>query len=227
MRMKKKLYLIMLLIPLLLIPVVVVEAPGTGTIRIDPAFPLMSGTVANFEIWVQPGGDPTADPHIFLVMTEDSFNGLTGPVTVTWTSGSIAIDPSEHPPGPWHKETINSIKVPPDTTPGAGYTVASLKDHLGTTGPIYWAFASILDAADLTTTHVTIKVTLPSSSPRMLVYVLGKTSNPEPPDLFNNKVPPTIPGFMVPEIPLGTITALLSTLAALALFTARRPRIKR
>lgn len=212
----------MLLIPLLLIPVVVVEAPGTGTIRIDPAFPLMSGTVAVFEIWVQPGGEPTADPHIFLVMTEESYTGLTGSVTVTWDSVSIDILL-----GDWTGETENSKKVPPDTTPGAGYTVASLKDHLGTTGPIYWAFASILGGADLTTSHVTITVTLPSSSPRMLVYVLGKTSNPKPPDLFNNNVPPTIPGFMVPEIPLGTITALLSTLAALALFTAKRPTIKR
>jgi len=210
--------------PILLAPVVVVQAPGTGTIRIDPALPFMSGTEADFEIWVQPGGDPTADPHIFLVMTEDSYLGLTGDVTVDWGGGDSLVLTIKA----WIKETVPGTKVPPYTTPGAGYTVASLKDHLGTTGPIYWAFASILDdGADLTTSPVTITVTLPSDSPRMLVYILGKTSNPHPSDLFNNKVPPTIPGLVVPETPWGTITALVSTLAALALFTVKRPLIKR
>lgn len=215
----------MLLIPLLLIPVVVVEAPGTGTIRIDPAFPLMSGTDADFDIWVQPSGDPTADPHIFLVMTEESHNGLIGNVDVDWPG---SINPLSIPKGDFQgPENDNSKKLPPGTTPGAGYTVASLKSHLGTTGPIYWAFEPILDGVALTTTYAEITVKLPSSSPRMLVYILGKTENTEPPDPFNNNVPPTIPGFVVPEIPLGTIMALLSTLAALALFTAKRPIIKR
>ena len=215
------------MIPLLLTPVIVVEAAGTGTIRIDPALPVMSGTTANFEIWVQPGGDPTAEPHIFLVMTESSYTDLTGPVTVEWTGDGIADLIIPKAIFGSNMETINGKKVPPSTTPGAGYTVASLKDHLGTTGPIYWAFASILDSADLTTSHVTITVKLPSDSPRMLVYILGKTSNPHPSNLFNNKVPPTIPGLVVPETPWGTITALVSTLAALALFTVKRPLIKR
>lgn len=193
---------------------------GTGGIRIDPPLPDGSETPAVFEVWVQ-GGAIANDPHIFLVMTESSFMGLTGDVEVSWDGGSITI-----PEAAWTSETDNSKKVPPGTSSGAGYTVASLKDHLDTDGPIYWVFADLWDDP-LDSTKKTLTVTLPSTNPEMLVYILGKsTGSTEFDAVFDIRVPPTIPGFVVPEIPFGTLTALLMMAAALSVVARSRvPKI--
>ena len=52
-----------------------------------------------------------------------------------------------------------------------------------------------------------LTITAPSSDPRVLVYVFG----------ICTKVPPTRPGFIVPEYPIGTIIAVVSMMAALML----------
>jgi len=206
--------LILIVIGLTLLAIATSPVLGqTGTIRIDPALPVMLSSPADFEVWVQPSADPTTDSHILLVMTESCYNGLTGDVTVDWTGTS---SPLTIPT--WHKETELSKKVPPGTTEGAGYTVASLKDHLGTTEPIYWAFEPFVDGV-ITQSHTPFTVTLSSTSPRMLVYALGKTENPGP-GLFNNRVPPTIPGFVIPEP--ATIVAVGTSLVALMVYAARR-----
>lgn len=186
------------------------SADGVGTIRIDPALPLMVSSPANFEVWVQPSAHPTNDPQIFLVMTESCYNGLMGDVTVTWTGASSPLTITT-----WNKETELSKEVPPDTAPGVGYTVASLKDHLETSEPIYWAFAPFLDG-DLTESHTSFTVTLPSTSPRMLVYALGKIEGGSA--LYDNRVPPTMPGFVVPEP--ATIAAVATSLVALIGYSA-------
>ena len=50
----------------------------------------------------------------------------------------------------------------------------------------------------------------------MLVYILGKSSDSESlGELYDMRVPPTIPGFVVPEIPLGTISAIATMMGAL------------
>lgn len=204
---------VLLSLALMLVTVSCASAAGGGTIRIDPALPVTLSSPADFEVWVQPGGDPTTDPYIFLVMTESCYNNLTGDVTGDWTgdgSPDLTITGWEGP------ETVPGDEIPPGTTPGVGYTVASLKDHLGTTEPIYWAFEPFLNG-DITQTHTSFAVTLPSTSPRMLVYVLGKTGDS---GLFNNRLPPTIPGFVVPEP--ATIAAIATSLVALIVYTARR-----
>lgn len=186
----------------------VVLAGGLGTIRIDPYLPMGTSSPAQFEVWVKPGGDPTTDPNIFLVMTESCYDGLAGNVTVDWTGDGLSdlnITKDE-----WTNETELGKKVPPGTVNGAGYTVASLKDHLTTSEAIYWALKPFLDG-DITQSHTVFNVTLPSSAPKMLVYVLGKTDGSE---LFNNRVPPTIPGFVIPEP--ATIVAAAIPFVALA-----------
>lgn len=189
-----------------------------GLIRIDPhgsyyGQPIMLSSPATFSVDVQSDG-PAYDPHIFLVMTKDCYDGLTGDVEVTWTGGSVTIHAAD-----WHMETVNSVKVPPGCTPGAAYTVASLKDHLVTTEAIYWAFESFL-AAPITTTPQEFTVTLPSSNPRMLVYALGISEGEE---LFNLFVPPTQPGFVVPEV--ATILLVTASLSALALYAVKRRKM--
>ena len=177
-------------------------------IRLDPANPIMQTSPAVFSAFIVSGEDAT-DPHIFLVMTDACHSGLTGDVTVSWPGGA-AIDLTITT---WNQETVNSVKVPPNTEEGTGYTVASLKDHLGTTGSIWWAFQPIL-SGPITETPVDVTVVLPSTDPAMLVYALGKSGDTE---LFNNRVPPTIPGFIIPEAaPLILATASFAALGAYA-----------
>jgi hypothetical protein len=52
----------------------------------------------------------------------------------------------------------------------------------------------------------------------MLVYILGKSPGSDP---FNMRVLPTIPGFVIPEVPLGTIMVLASRIAALTIYSKR------
>jgi len=178
-----------------------------ATIRLDPALPVMVGTEQDFDVWVVGSADnPTTDPHILLVMTDACHTGLT----------SVAVDGI--PITVWEDETehTEAIRAPPDD---AGYTVASLMDHLGTTETIWWAFQP-LTIGDITELPQTFTVTLESSAPRMLVYVLGKTGGSAD---FNNRVPPTNPGFMIPEP--ATIVAVALSLIALMAYAAHRRKL--
>jgi len=181
---------------------------GTGSIRIDPPLPDGRMSPAEFEIWVQ-GKSEANEPHILLVITESCYQGLSEVEdVVSWNGDSESVT---IPKNGWTKETVNNVKVPPGTTSGAGYTVASLKDHLGTDGPIYYAFVPLWDGS-LGSTKIPIKVTLHSSDPKMLVYILGICGDGE---LYDMRVPPTIPGFVVPEVPYGAITSMLAMMGAL------------
>jgi hypothetical protein len=194
----------------------------TGTIRIETAdgeyWPVMLESPADFEIWVEGAGNPTNNPNILLVMTEASWNGLTN-VVVTWSGGSATFTS-----GDFMSAQKNSDKIPPGTTSGGCYSVASLKDHLsyGLSEPIsagatiYWAMKPFL-AGPLTHDHEEFSVELSATSPRMLVYAVGKIGDST---LFDNKVPPTRPGFVVPE--LGTGLMLLASFGAFALYALKR-----
>ncbi len=194
---------------------VIAPAFAIATIRVEPhgsyfGLPVMLSSPATFMVNLTEGksGNPTTDPHIFLVMTEDSFEGLTGDVVVNWThEGSpVSITITS-----WTKETDNSVKLPPGTANGDEYTVASLRDHLQTSEPIYWAFEAFLSGEEITETPIAFTVTLPSTHAEMAVYVLGKTVGSE---LFDNRSPPTQPGFVVPEP--AVIVAMGMSFTALA-----------
>jgi len=171
---------------------------------------------ATFEINVTQ--HTTYDPYILLVMTTASWHGLTGNVTVTWTDGYTTFSKSDF-------KEASTGKIPPATTTeeGCRYTIASLRSHLGVpeTEPVYWANASFLWTSTLgdgiiNQTAQTFTVNLPSTDPRMLVYALGKTAT----ELFDNCVPPTIPGFVIPEP--ATIVAVAMSFVALIGYAARR-----
>lgn len=220
-----KLRMLLLFVIVLVVAAVPLARAETGTIRIEPALPLMIESPANFEIWVQGAGDPTNDPHILLVMTEASYNGwLVGDVEVSWTGGSRSFSKTDFT----SVDDLSAWVPPSGTTPGARYTVATLKTKLNypleepIEGPIYWANASFLSGPLHTSPKQEFTVTLPSTDPRMLVYALGKTQHSEVSELFNNKVPPTIPGFVVPE--LGTILLAAASFTALALYVVKRKK---
>ena len=204
------------LLPIVAFAVIIITVvyAGTGGIRIDPPLPTGTESPATFDIWVQ-GKDDANDPHVLLVITQSCYEGLSEveDVVVSWDGGAESISITKA--SDWTMDTVNSVKVPSGTTSGAGYTVASLKDHLETDGPIYYAFAPILGES-LGEDKVSITVTCPSNDPKMLVYILGKSSDSESSgELYDLRVPPTIPGFVVPEIPLGTISAIATMMGAL------------
>jgi hypothetical protein len=59
-------------------------------------------------------------------------------------------------------------------------------------------------------------LTLPSPSPRILIYAIGGNSP------YDNKVPNTKSGFVIPEIPLGTIFGMASMLGSAVLMKLRK-----
>jgi len=206
-----KIGLFIFLIALVTSPVL--AATGTATIRISPALPVMLESPATFEIWIEGNAQPaTSDPHILLVMSQASYDGLTGDVIVTWTGGSTSFSNIDF-------TGVNTGFVPSSgATEGGRYTVALLQDHLGVphSENVYYVLGPFL-AEPITQTHQSFTVAFTSTAPKMLVYALGKTNGST---LFNNKVPPTIPGFVVPE--LAPVLLALASFSALAFYMVKR-----
>jgi len=186
---------------------------GVGDIRITPALPIMLSSPATFSVAVQTGS--SHDPYIFLVMTSECHAGLSGNVVVSWSGGSVSFSALD-----FTSDSVNSDKIPPAAdgyTVANGYTVASCKSHLGTSEPVFYAFAPFL-ASDLSKTPQTFTITFSSTNPKMLVYALGKSSNTV--NEFDMRVPPTIPGFVIPE--LVPVLMALGSFAALGVYGFRR-----
>lgn len=190
-------------------------AGGTGEIRIEPhgsyyPLPIMLKSPATFNISVT--AHTAYSPNILLVMTNASYQGLTGPVVVGWNGGSITFQASDFKP-------VNNGYIPTTgTTNGARYLVSSLKEHIGVNGTeddtLWYAYGPFL-SEPITTTPQTFNVTLPSTNPRMLVYALGKSKCST---LFDMRVPPTRPGFIVPDpAPLLLALASFSAFGVLAI----------
>ena len=184
---------------------------GNGLVRIDPANPVMLESPAAFSVYVNSGPD-AHDAIVFLAMTDECHTGLTDDVMVSWEGGSIAITA-------WTMETVNSVKLPPNTENGVGYTVSSLQSHLETEGPIWWASAPILDGGMITQTPQDLTVELPSTAPEMLVYALGIVGDGT---VLNVRVPPTIPGFVVPEATPVILAG--ASFAAMGLYAFKRKK---
>ena len=187
-------------------------APPTGVLRIDPPLPYENDSPADFTIWVQ-GQTTACNPIILLVMTDSCYQGLSGDVTVDWGDGPVVLSP-------WINENTNGDKIPVFASSGAGYTVASLKDHLETSESIWYAWAPILGDEDIDpgeTFEITVSMT--SDTPEMLVYIMGESDCDS--GVYDMAVPPTIPGFVVPEIPIGTALSVLTMLGAAALYRKR------
>ncbi len=186
-------------------------------IIIGPQYPLTVNTPALFNISTTPASDPTYDPHILLAMTVACYNGLTD-VVVSWTGGSITFAKSDFQllagsPPP---------KVPSDAVSELQYDRSNLATHLGEAGSanVYWAMAPFLGGAQLHATAQEFTVTVHSTSPKMLVYALGKASATD--TKLNRWVPPTNPGFVVPE--LGPILLASASMIALGLYAATRKK---
>jgi hypothetical protein len=188
-------------IPCLLVLSIVMSASpvfATTTISIYPQG-FMLTSPATFTVNItnsQVYGNPTLDPHILLVMTETCYKGLTGNVVVNWTEDGT---PNSTKITTWNVDSFPSTHVPPISS-GEFYTVYDLQKQLLTEGPIYWTFEDFLGNMNITGTMIPFTVTLPSTSPRMMVYVMGKTVCSS---TFDNKSPLNQPGIVVPEIAIA------------------------
>jgi hypothetical protein len=190
-----------------------------ATIRIDPhssTYPnaVMLTSPATFNISDVSKTD--YDPHILLVMTVASYNGLSGDVVVTWSGGSLTFHKADF--------TLATFgvgnKIPPGVANSAEYTVASCADHLGVSGhDVYYAFGAFL-ANPISSTKQEFTITASSTALRMLVYAIGRENSPT--CALNNKVPNTQPGLVVPEL----VPALLSlgSFSALGVYAIKRRR---
>jgi len=215
--MKKVRYLIILALILCFSTVAIIGPvrAETGTIRIEPhgsyyPQPIMLSSPATFNITVKSVADPTNDPHILLVMSNDSYYGLTTDVVVNWTGGLTTFHASDF-------ASVSSDYIPlSGTTQGVRYQVSALRDHLSipNTEPVWYVFAPFL-AGPLTVNVQMFTVTLNSTSTRVLVYALGKTTGST---VFDNRVPPTKAGFVVPDP--GIILTAVASFSALGAFAA-------
>lgn len=216
---------VMFFMMLLLISIPSVSAE-TGSLRIDPAWPLMVESPSDFTVWCQSG--TSYNVAILLVITQECYDSMPGTgavVTVESDAGTIEIYKAAFEINV--VTGMGGVYVPDSgATEGARYEVASLKDHLdyGLSEPlesddtIRWYMAYLFDELGEDPEDVTI--TLNSGDPRMLIYLLGRSEDGA--DLWDMRVPPTIPGFVVPEISMGTIMALASMFTALALYTYKK-----
>ena len=187
-----------------------------ATIRIDPnssGYPnaVMLSSPATFNISDVSKTD--YDPHIFLVMTNASYDGLSGNVTVAWTGGLIVFQKADFT----YAAKAVTTKIPPGVK--ADYTVASCADHLGVSGApgVYYAFGQFL-ANPISSTKQEFTVTASSTALRMLVYAIGRKDSLTAE--LNNNVPHTQPGLVVPEPAI--VLLMLAPFAALGTYAIKR-----
>lgn len=116
---------------------------------------------------------------------------------------------------------MDSGYIPPSgTTQVVRYQVSALKEHIGVNDTaddtLWYAYGPFL-SGPITQTPQTFNVTLPSTHPRMLVYAIGKSRCSQ---IFDMRVPPTRPGFLIPD--LAPILLALASFTAFGLYAIKR-----
>jgi hypothetical protein len=215
--MKKYLLLLMALV-LISIPGVMAQAASP---RISPMWPVMVESSYSFDVWAQ--NADVYDCKVLFVVTQECYDAMPLAPTTAVTANAATLTKDD-----FTSASLNSDKIPPASI--NGYTVASLKDHidegltvpLGANDTIYWALSDVVfDPLTAPNTNPEqLDVTLDSSAPRMLVYLMGNLVDNS--GELDTRTPPTNPGFMVPEITLGSVMAVASMFTALGLYTYKR-----
>jgi len=200
-----------------------------GALRITPhgsyyPEPIMLSSPATFTITAI-DHKTVCNPNILLVMTNASYQGLTDDVMVEWVGDSINFTKAS-----FTAVSINSAYVPPSgTTEGARYLVSSLKDHIGVEGTaddtLWYVYGPFLSGC-VNQTAQEFTVTLPSTKARMLVYAIGKITCFESFSItcwdydFDTRVPPTKPGFVVPDS--APVLLALASFSAFGVYAIKR-----
>lgn len=209
---------LMVILGVLLISIPCVMAGGAASPRISPMWTVMVESPYTFDVWAQ--NADVYDCRVLLVVTQECLDGMPTAPTAAVTVNGATLTKDD-----FTSATLNSDKVPPAST--NGYTVASLKDHIsyGLDDPldsedtIYWALSDVV-FDPLTDTIEDLEVILDSSELRMLIYLMGNLEDNS--GLLDTRTPPTNPGFMVPEITLGSIIAVATMFVALGLYAYKK-----
>lgn len=200
-----------------------VFAEGGGNIQLEPhssyyPIPIMLSSPATFNVSTKSCQHTAYNPCIVLVMTNASYQGLTGDVTVEWNTISVSFKKGDF------KEADESPGAKIPELPGLPvYTVSLLKEHIGVNGSeddTLWYAWGPFPSGPVNCTKQEFTVTLPSTNPRMLVYVVGKSSPDGDYDMF---VPPTEPGLVVSD--LAPLLLTISSFAALGIYWYKRKRL--
>jgi hypothetical protein len=193
-----------------------VLAGEPGWIRIephafDPPDPITVKSPATFYVTVI-DHKTIVNPQLLLVTSKACLNGLSDGITISWDWDPYV------PTVELIKDDFNEVdpKAEPKWIPPEGdgfgkvYEADSLASHLESgEDTIWYCYVDMpVDGNQITDEdEYVLTITVPSTSPRVLVYVFGVES----------KVPPTRPGFIIPEFAFGTILAVASMIAALLL----------
>lgn len=180
----------------------------------DPPDPVTVTSPATFYITVK---EHTAkNPQILFVMSEECYDEGINPIITI----SREWDPY-CPDGALKKDAFTWIEDGgvPGGIWGDIYQAKSLRDHLGVPEEkgvgIWYAYVDMcVDEIKEENPPYEITVTVNSPSPRVLVYVFGEES----------KVPPTRPGFIIPEFTFGTVMSILALLSGLGVYSKFRKR---
>ena len=221
--------MVMTLLALIASPLTVqAHGEATGALRITPhgsyyPLPIMLSSPATFNITAI-DSKTVCNPNILLVMTNASYQGLTGDVIVEWVGGSRSFSKAS-----FTAVHNNNAYVPPSgVSEGARYRVSSLKKHIGVNGTaddtLWYVYGPFLSRC-VNQTPQTFTVTLPSTNPRMLVYAIGKIVSFSCFDIaccysFDTRVPPTMPGFVVPD--LAPVLLALASFSAFGVYAIKR-----
>ena len=216
--MKKQLSLSLLIILLgsaaLVVPAI---AGGKGWIRIephafDPPDPVILESPATFYVNLTSANKEVVDPQLLLITSKACLDGLSGPITVSWNWEPYVPPVGVSPFTEVDPKAGGADKWIPLEADGYGkiYEADSLASHLESgEDTIWYAYVDMpVDGNKIEGTDLyEFVLTVPSSAPRVLVYVFGEDA----------KVPPTRPGFVIPEIAFGSIAVLALMMAALFL----------
>ena len=206
-----------LLIISLLMSIIVAGAAPADDISVLPSMVVRFQTPIYFSVKTVHEHNTAYDPMILLVMTEESYNALTD-VDVEWTGEGSTFVKAD-----FQAEDDGAVELPPEASDEAGYIVASLKERLETEGPIYWASGPFIN--QIANLPVDFTVTLHSSNPAMLVYVLGKSGQNLAEHVMRTPIsvgrdPPT---FSTPEP--ATILGVAASMTALAGYAIRKRKL--
>lgn len=198
---------------------------GKGGLRISPAWPVMVESPYTFTVWAQSAS--SWDVHVLLVVTEECWDGMPDAPSVAVDITNVDGVDVQFVKTDFEPIIGKYVPAVPPATSGSRYQVSSLKDHLGEglataltkTDTIYWSNKSITQFDPLTTDPKQLSITLDSSAPRMLIYLMGSSANDGTLDM---RVPPTPAGFMIPEIALGSVMAMASMFTALGLYIYKK-----
>jgi len=204
----------------------IVKADPAANIRVIPVGgvhtgePIITKSPANIIIFSTSGAhSPITNVWLILSINKDTYDHLVSIITDITTSFAKSD----------FAEAVEA-KIPPEAAsppyPGSKdqYEVSAIKDALGTTDKIYYAYKAF-DISTITTTPQTFTLTVNApgvTKMRVLVLAIGydESLDTKGDGVFNQKTPYSGSTLVIPEI--ATLALIASTFSALGIYGIKR-----